>query len=901
MAENEPRQRLRTNGSASSSLDSTPPALKATNPRARPLQDDLSAVFAGMSIGNGGAAGFVIRPDEEADTVPATAKAAEGPVGDARASQDKDVVKSYGEELDLAASVNEKTVNTATNSEQVVLAVSSRVTDLLMAIQEISTIIFEIQEMRHATASNDGGDSAAPHTNGTESGKTVDDTLALLEAKLEDVNADFSVVGTQVRSVIDTLVDDPRGEMDFLQQKWADAASDWEGVQADAEQLAEELKEDKWLVVFRTVSQQAEEMQHSLEKALTHCDLFVGDAKVQLDSRQTDGTLSDAKRQHLLATCRALAKSLEAKVKYYSPACVRVLNILGKGIADRSTKNGEVMRRYGEMKTRWKTIQGRIDMVTQELEGVEGTLSAQGQSPQRARRAATFGSTLTPPRHATSPGARSPLRRYAADRTSPGPTSPSSRGLHPETPSRGGPLQQSTSSPTLATLGTVSSPEQGGRSSSKPTPPRPPKSLKRLVSDSYTPPSHDSHTPLLAVTPRPLAHRRSLSALSASVGPTPRATSQTREARRQSLRPISPMPPAPALADRPRWNASLKPAAAVDTTASATPARIRSGRSSAIGTSRPSSRMSLGSSMSRSIGPSSARPASPAFSDASSVLGRERPGTPSRIPRPSSGGRRRSSVFGAEQMPAFEGAASPPRTATRPSSRYSLSQSVGPGSVASPSKARVVSVGTRMPSRPTSPALSAASSGYRRGTTPEPSLMAQAHRIAGPRSSSVASRPPPVPRMPSSYRQGAPESGLMSPPRLRTPRPPSAAGSYGLDRSMTPLPGRPAPQEYVPNPHDPLDCAVADIANSMPVLLDVVRVEAPLSRAQAAQLELFQARYSFGHPNRHLIDSRKAVMCKLVDRVGARAKKGEKKVLARIGGGWQELEVYMLSLIANNC
>jgi hypothetical protein len=141
----------------------------------------------------------------------------------------------------------------------------------------------------------------------------------------------------------------------------------------------------------------------------------------------------------------------------------------------------------------------------------------------------------------------------------------------------------------------------------------------------------------------------------------------------------------------------------------------------------------------------------------------------------------------------------------------------------------------------------------------------------------------------------------MSPSRLRTPRPPSAAGSYGLDRSMTPLPGHPAPQEYRPNPHDPLDCAVADIANSMPVLLDVVRVEPPLSRAQAAQLELFQARYSFGHPSRHLSDSRKAVMCKLVDRVGARAKKGEKKVLARIGGGWQELEVYMLSLIANNC
>ncbi|POY73271.1 hypothetical protein BMF94_3605 [Rhodotorula taiwanensis] len=187
--------------------------------------------------------------------------------------------------------------------------------------------------------------------------------------------------------------------------------------------------------------------------------------------------------------------------------------------------------------------------------------------------------------------------------------------------------------------------------------------------------------------------------------------------------------------------------------------------------------------------------------------------------------------------------------------------------------------------------MSNASSGYRvRGTPPEPSLMAQTQRIAGPRTSTTAG-PPPVPRMPSSYRrESMTANGLMSPPRVMSARPPSSAGHHALDRSMTPLPSRTAPSEYLPNQHDPLDIAVAEVANSMPVLLDVVRVDAPLTRAQAGQMELFQAKYSFGHPARAMADSRKAVMCKLVDRVGARARKGEKKVLVRIGGGWQELE-----------
>lgn len=49
--------------------------------------------------------------------------------------------------------------------------------------------------------------------------------------------------------------------------------AEWEGVQKDSQILREELKEDKWLTVFRTVTEQADGMMASLEKAVNRCQV----------------------------------------------------------------------------------------------------------------------------------------------------------------------------------------------------------------------------------------------------------------------------------------------------------------------------------------------------------------------------------------------------------------------------------------------------------------------------------------------------------------------------------------------------------------------------------------------------------------------------------------------------
>lgn len=58
-----------------------------------------------------------------------------------------------------------------------------------------------------------------------------------------------------------------------LLRKHATLQSEWESVQDESEVLREELKEDKWLTVFRTVTDQADGMMSSLEKAVNRCQV----------------------------------------------------------------------------------------------------------------------------------------------------------------------------------------------------------------------------------------------------------------------------------------------------------------------------------------------------------------------------------------------------------------------------------------------------------------------------------------------------------------------------------------------------------------------------------------------------------------------------------------------------
>lgn len=135
-------------------------------------------------------------------------------------------------------------------------------------------------------------------------------------------------------------------------------------------------------------------------------------------------SLSDShSAQALLTTFLELNKSLTAKVKYYSPAVERVLKILGKGISERSTKNGEVLRKFGEMKNRWRDGTVRIERVKEEMKVLEIMLretASKQQSTVVAPSIVSPPSAYSTPTHSTSSilkpstASPSPFRRLAS-------------------------------------------------------------------------------------------------------------------------------------------------------------------------------------------------------------------------------------------------------------------------------------------------------------------------------------------------------------------------------------------------------------------------------------------------------------------------------------------------------
>ena len=136
---------------------------------------------------------------------------------------------------------------------------------------------------------------------------------------------------------------------------------------------------------------------------------------------------------------------------------------------------------------------------------------------------------------------------------------------------------------------------------------------------------------------------------------------------------------------------------------------------------------------------------------------------------------------------------------------------------------------------------------------------------------------------PSSFRDG------MSPrPPATHSRPGSRAGVHtaGVDGQN--------PHIYVPgSSRDPLDLEVARVVNSIPHALLIDRVDAPL-KAAPKEGEEVRAQYTVSSPL-----SRKVITCKLttLTRLSARGSGQEptttKKVMCRVGGGWQDLRVYI--------
>ncbi|TAQ90479.1 hypothetical protein B7494_g1177 [Chlorociboria aeruginascens] len=146
-----------------------------------------------------------------------------------------------------------------------------------------------------------------------------------------------------------------------LETRRAGLETSWKSLEKDAESLRRELGEDRWVLVFRSAGRQAQKLYESVDRSLKKLKEAV-DAGEHLENPAATGKKIE---------------SYEAKKVHYGPAIERVLSIIEKGVKDRLTVNGEILRLHSDMQHKWDALKEQMNEMDAGLEEVQADRKTQ--------------------------------------------------------------------------------------------------------------------------------------------------------------------------------------------------------------------------------------------------------------------------------------------------------------------------------------------------------------------------------------------------------------------------------------------------------------------------------------------------------------------------------------------
>ncbi|KAG6005269.1 hypothetical protein E4U21_000306 [Claviceps maximensis] len=132
-------------------------------------------------------------------------------------------------------------------------------------------------------------------------------------------------------------------------------------LEKDAESLRKELGEDRWVIVFRGAGRQAQKMHESVKRSL----LKLSEA------------IETEVHMQMPPTMMKKIESYEAKKTHYGPAIERVLSIIDRGVKDRLTVNGGILRLHHDMSTRWESLKVQIHEMDAIIDDIEADIRGQ--------------------------------------------------------------------------------------------------------------------------------------------------------------------------------------------------------------------------------------------------------------------------------------------------------------------------------------------------------------------------------------------------------------------------------------------------------------------------------------------------------------------------------------------
>ncbi|KAF3480371.1 uncharacterized protein GIQ15_05718 [Arthroderma uncinatum] len=250
--------------------------------------------------------------------------------------------------------------------------------DVGLEIDNLSRMIFEMEEKRHKAVMVSDADNepttgldineletiveetpsnvpsnprlnfapilpSGSQTPGSENQQDESSLLALfarmqpLRASLDFLPMRLSMFQTRAKDIFPSACEELEDRRLRLEQGY-------KKLETDSEALRRELGEDRWVIVFRNAGKQAHKMCESVERS-------VGKLQEAIEGGiQHNNPTALAKR----------AENFEAKKVHYGSAIERVLSIIQKGINDRLTVNGEIIRLLADLTARFDALQSAV-------------------------------------------------------------------------------------------------------------------------------------------------------------------------------------------------------------------------------------------------------------------------------------------------------------------------------------------------------------------------------------------------------------------------------------------------------------------------------------------------------------------------------------------------------------
>lgn len=173
-----------------------------------------------------------------------------------------------------------------------------------------------------------------------------------------------------------------------LRKSFNEVLESWNWIQKESLNLKQELADDKYLKVFNSTCEKAKVMIGSLEKGLGACLDFIWHFhhfRAENVLKRGEDSTSNEEMSLKYQELKKLRQTFETKQSYYLPACEQIFGVLERGVRDRVTSNGMILRKLGELKGDWKDLKERISRMERDFRGVEKVLRGGVDGDQNGR------------------------------------------------------------------------------------------------------------------------------------------------------------------------------------------------------------------------------------------------------------------------------------------------------------------------------------------------------------------------------------------------------------------------------------------------------------------------------------------------------------------------------------